>query len=120
MLMVEDYGVAPLLTPAAVIIPLLLVLALTPAAVVTFSTLPPSPFACLAREGGQFLAAGGGQGKLGMVEIVPLGEWLIHQLPLAPDLTDFSSMAMEKVLEVRPLVPLCPRCQRPASLLPTR
>ena len=117
----EDYGVAPLLTPAAVIIPLLLVLALTPAAVVTFSTLllvlaltpaavvtfstlPPSPFAWLAREGGQFLAADVGQGKLGMVESLPLGDWLMNQLPIAPDLTDFSSMAMENILDVLPLL----------------
>ena len=76
-----DHGVAPLLTPAAVILPLPLGspgscpdrAALTPAAVVTFSTLPPSPFAWLAREGGQFLAADGGQGKLGVVEKPPLG-----------------------------------------------
>ena len=57
----EDHCVVPLLTPAAVILPLplLLVLALTPAAVVTFSNLPPSPFAWLARKGGQCLAAAG-------------------------------------------------------------
>ena len=49
---------ASLLTPTAVVIPLLLVLALTPMAIVTFSTLPPSPLAWLAR---------------GMVDKLPLG-----------------------------------------------
>ena len=108
----EDHGVVPLLTPVAVILPLplLLVLALTPAAVVTFSTLPPSPFA--------WLAAGVGEGKLGAVETLPLGEWLMRRLPLAPDLTDFSSVAMEKVLDEQPLLFRSPRCQRPASLVP--
>ena len=68
-----DHGVVPrhllllLLTPMAVIMSLPLVLAaiislplvlvLTPAAVATFSNLLPSPFAWLACEGGQSLAA---------------------------------------------------------------
>ena len=76
----------------------------------TFSTLPPSPFA--------WLAAGVGEGKLGAVETLPLGEWLMRRLPLAPDLTDFSSVAMEKVLDEQPLLFRSPRCQRPASLVP--
>ena len=50
--------------------------ALTPAAVVTFSTLLPSPFACLAREGGQFLAAD-------LLEVEPLRQQGLRELPEA-------------------------------------